>query len=162
MNDNVDEKTEPSKHWLSGWAIPILIGVFVLFQWQTLRDTLFSAAGMESSESPIKWQHDMDTALDSAKAQQRPVLIVFGASWCPPCKRMKRDVWPDPQVAEFVEANFVPLYVDVDDRSQAELSKRYNVSSIPAVFVVDAEGKTLQQQAFMSAPATLDFLKSAL
>jgi len=162
MNDENEVRTKQAKRWPSGWVIAALIFAIVLLQWSSLKELYYNVAGIDAAESPIKWQHDLDAALISAKNKQRPVLLVFGASWCPPCKKMKRDVWPDPQVAEFVESNFVPLYVDVDDRSQAELSTRYSVSSIPAVFVLDSEGAAVDKRSSMSASATLAFLKSAL
>ncbi len=162
MNAEIESRVEQPKRWPTSWVIAALITAVVLMQWSSLQELYYNVAGIEAPESSIKWQHDLDTALAAARTQQRPVLLVFGATWCPPCKKMKRDVWPDPQVAELVESKFVPLYVDVDDRSQAELSTRYSVSSIPAVFVLDAEGIAVNKGSSMSASATLAFLKSAL
>ncbi len=160
MNDENEARTKQAKRWPSGWVIAALIFAVVLLQWSSLKELYYNVAGIELPESPIAWQHDLDAALTAAKTQQRPVLLVFGASWCPPCKKMKREVWPDPQVAELVESNFVPLYVDVDDRSQVDVSTRYGVSSIPAVFVLDSEGTATQKGSSMSVAATLAFLKA--
>ncbi len=162
MNDEDGIRKERVSGWPSKWVIAALIGGVVLLQWSSLKELYYSAAGIEAPESPIAWEHELDAALASAKAQQRPVLLVFGASWCPPCKKMKRDVWPDPEVAQLVESNFVPLYVDVDERSQANVSARYRVSSIPAVFILDAEGTEIQRSSSMSVSSTIAFLNAAL
>jgi thiol-disulfide isomerase/thioredoxin len=144
--------------WPSGWTIALIIGAIALLQWSSLKELYYQIAGVQVPQSTIPWHHDLDAALvDSAKSD-KPVLAVFGATWCPPCKAMKRDVWPNEQVAALVESRFVPLYVDVDDRTQSSITSRYQIRSIPAVLVLDSTGSTLRRSSSMSRGQTLQFL----
>ncbi len=151
-----------TKRWPSGSTIAFLVIAFAIFQWSSLKELYYSLAGVQFPESSIEWQHDLDAALTTAQAQQKPVLLVFGAGWCPPCKKMKREIWPDIKVAEAVATGFVPVYVDVDDQSQSRVTSKYRISSIPAILVVDPTGQVVHQRSSMSASQTLEFLNDSL
>ena len=157
---NYEHESTKVKRWPSGWTIALLLIALVIFQSSSLKELYYSLAGVKFPESSIEWQPDLDTALTAAQAQKRPVLLVFGATWCPPCKKMKREVWPDAEVAKTVAAGFVPLYVDVDDQAQSKVTAKYQVSSIPAVLVLDSSGTVVRQRSSMSVPQTLAFLNA--
>lgn len=127
-------------------------------QWPMLKGFFIRASGIEVPVSSIAWREDFDAARVEAKAGNKPMLLVFSAAWCPPCNAMKHDVWPDAAVSRVVNSDFVPLYVDVDNPGNAPIARRYNVSGIPAVLVVDANGEVIRQESYMSRSTALDFL----
>ena len=109
----------------------LILGAIALVQWPAITELYDQLSGAGFPEQTIHWHHDLKSALNVAIDQKKPILAVFGASWCPPCRTMKRDVWPRPQVSAVVEAGFVPVYVDVDDQTQADVVSQYHVSAIP-------------------------------
>lgn len=63
------------------------------------------------------------------------VLVDFGATWCPPCKKM------EPIVAEFKKAQAGKVTVEaVDGGSQTDLMKSKNVEALPT-FILYVSGK---------------------
>jgi|694.fasta_scaffold58725_5 protein disulfide-isomerase len=142
------------------WAVLIVLAVFVLLRRSAFEELFYNAIGYKFPESKIPWREDFDTSLAEAKEKGKPVLLVFGATWCPPCKTMKRNVWPDEEVTKAVEQGFVPMYVDVDEEKHSQLSARYRVLGIPAVLVLNAEGEVLKKGNSMSRSETLAFLAS--
>lgn len=142
------------------WTVLIVLAVFVLLRRSAFEELFYNAIGYKFPESKIPWRGDFDAALAEAKEKGKPVLLVFGATWCPPCKTMKRNVWPDEEVTKAVEQGFVPMYVDVDEEKHSQLSARYRILGIPAVLVLNAEGEILQQRNTMSRSETLQFLTS--
>ncbi len=142
------------------WTVLIILAVFVLLRRSAFEELFYNAIGYKFPESKIPWREDFDTSLAEAKEKGKPVLLVFGATWCPPCKTMKRNVWHDEEVTKAVEHGFVPMYVDVDEEKHSQLSARYRVLGIPAVLVLNAEGEVLQQRNSMSRSETLAFLTS--
>jgi thioredoxin 1 len=69
---------------------------------------------------------------------ERPVLVDFTASWCPPCRVMK------PVLAELAaerdDLRVVSLDVDTDQRTAAE----YGVLSMPT-FILFRDGREVQR-----------------
>jgi thiol:disulfide interchange protein len=156
-SDNVSQ-TQPRKQLHTGWLVLLFTAAFLFFQWSTVEDVYYRLSGSQPPESKIPWRQDFTAALAESKQVGKPALLVFGATWCPPCKRMKRQVWPDEQVTEAVEAGFVPMYIDVDDPTHAEVVARYQVRGIPTVLVVDSTGEIINKGSTMSRSETLAFL----
>jgi thioredoxin-like negative regulator of GroEL len=88
------------------------------------------------------------------------VLVDFYATWCPPCIAMKHEVWPDADVARAVNAGYVPVVVDADKDNG--LSDRYRVEGIPAILVLDADGRIVKRNdGFLPRDGMLKFLAKA-
>lgn len=122
------------------------IGVFVY-----LARNGSSAARPSSGTGAIQWGGDFDAAARDAKTKNRPILIDFSASWCPPCKMMKEDVWPDATIAQLASSKYIPLFVDVDE--QQALASKYSVDAIPTVLILDKDGQTLfRKTGYISVP----------
>ena len=70
-----------------------------------------------------------------ADAGGRPVVAVYTASWCGPCQAYKGGALADPKVTAWLEANAVPVLIDVDEFP--EDARAANVSSIPMTAVIE-------------------------
>ena len=56
---------------------------------------------------------------------------------------MKRQVWADEEVMNLVNAEFVPVAIDVSDPDNAELLTRYKIGGPPITIVTDPQGNAL-------------------
>ena len=138
----------------------VFIALLLFVQWPMFKGLFYKVSGTAAPASTIPWRSDFEGAVVEARASGKPLLLVFSAAWCPTCIVMKHDTWPDPEVAKAVTTAFVPVSIDVDDPAQTAAVRRFQISGIPAVLIVDAEGRVLKQEAFLSRPATLTFLRS--
>jgi len=75
-----------------------------------------------AARQPVRWQPWGPDAFVLAARLDRPVLLVVGADRCRPCADMDR-VWADPALASLVNALFVPVRVDRDERP--DIAHRY-------------------------------------
>jgi thiol:disulfide interchange protein len=141
------------------WAV--LLGAIVYMQWPMLKGMYYKATAAEAPASNVAWRTGFDAALAESAKTGKPVLVDFTASWCPPCKVMKHEVWPDADVASAVNDAYVPLLVDVDEPQNAEVAQKYGIRGIPTVLVLDAKGEVLKVGSFMSKRDMLDFLKQS-
>jgi thiol-disulfide isomerase/thioredoxin len=96
-------------------------------------------------------------AMRRAQRLRRPVVIDFWATWCAPCKKLKKLTMESKDVAEVLRGMEV-IYVDLD--AHPSLAKAYGVKSIPDVFFLDADGVIVDRlKKFEAAPAFLARLK---
>lgn len=102
---------------------------------------LLAACGAgEEAGGRVEWAASYAEGLRQAEATGRPAMLVFGASWCPPCQELKKHVFTDRRVAE-ASRGMVNIYVDVDqDRRTAGT---YRVRAIPAVFFLSPAGEVV-------------------
>ena len=88
------------------------------------------------STQQIAWREgDVDDAFAEAKESQKPVLLYWGAKWCPPCNMMKQTLFKD---AGFIAEtrNFVPVYLDGDAKGAQLWGEKFGIQGYPTVIVL--------------------------
>ncbi len=80
------------------------------------------------ADDPVRWQVWGEEALADARRTGRPLLVSVGYFACHWCHVMQRESYRDPQVAELLNARFVPVKVDRElepalDAALVEFSK---------------------------------------
>ena len=93
---------------------------------------------------------DIVTALKQAQADDKLVLLDFGANWCPDCLVLSKH-FENAQVKPFLDEHFVVVKIDVGqwDRN-LDVAEKYGnpiKQGIPAVVVLDANGKQIASTA---------------
>lgn len=109
-----------------------------------------------------KFKSSASTALSAGKKEDKPVILVFSASWCPPCQAMKKDVYPSAAVQAYHD-KFIWAYLDVDDASNEKAAKKAGVSGIPHIQFLDSQGNEIDKQVGSNSPeAFVKTLESVL
>lgn len=98
-----------------------------------------------------KFKDSYRQVMSAAKKSGKPVVLVFSASWCPPCQTMKKEVYPSKEIQAYHD-KFEWAYLDVDDRDNEKPAQQYGVSGIPHIAFVDAEGAVLDTQVGGNSP----------
>lgn len=92
--------------------------------------------------APAGWFESFAAAEREAREQGKPLLIDFGADWCPACRRMTAEVLSSPRLTGAL-ADFVLVRVDVDENP--DLASRYGVTALPTFVATDAGGRELHR-----------------
>ena len=98
-----------------------------------------------SIDPEIPWRKKgLGLALEEAKAAKKPLLVYWGASWCPPCNALKARAFHDPK---FIEATkpFIPVYLDGDSDDAQIWGEKLKVSGYPSLLVLNEDGKEVQR-----------------
>ena len=68
------------------------------------------------AHNPVDWYPWGPEALDRAKAENRPIFLSVGYSTCYWCHVMERKVFSDPEIADQMNALFINIKVDREER----------------------------------------------
>jgi len=75
-----------------------------------------------------------------AKKENKPVFLDISASWCGYCKRMKTDVFTEPEVAKLYNTTFINVSVDGEKGEGIQLVKKYGVKGYPTFVFLNPDG----------------------
>ncbi len=68
------------------------------------------------AENPVDWWPWCDEALETATQQNKPIFLSIGYSSCHWCTVMEGEAFSDEAIATYLNANFLPIKVDREER----------------------------------------------
>jgi uncharacterized protein YyaL (SSP411 family) len=71
---------------------------------------------LQHADNPVDWFPWGEEALSRAAAEDRPIFLSIGYAACHWCHVMERESFEDEDTAGFLNANFVPIKVDREER----------------------------------------------
>lgn len=71
---------------------------------------------LEHAENPVDWYPWSPDALERARREDKPILLSIGYSACHWCHVMARESFEDPQTAALINAGFIAIKVDREER----------------------------------------------
>ncbi|MBS0304098.1 MAG: thioredoxin family protein [Proteobacteria bacterium] len=123
------------------------------------------AAGAPSANVawlPAAADADIEHAFVRARAQRKPVLLYWGASWCPPCNQLAATLFNRQDFAE-LSKGFVAVHVDGDRPGAQKLGQRFKVGGYPTLVLFSAAGAEITRlPGEADAPQVLALLQQGL
>lgn len=105
----------------------------------------------------------MEAILAKAEKDDKLVFIDIMTDWCLPCKMMDQDVFSNPEIADFMNSNFINYKVDAEKKNGPIISLVYEVQSFPTLLFVDSKGKVIVKKVGAAYHTELmDMAKTAL
>ncbi len=107
-----------------------------------------SSAYLRSAmNQPTQWHEWGPQAFALAKAEDKPILLDIGAVWCHWCHVMDRESYESAEVAALLNAHYVPVKVDRDERPDVDARYQAAVQALcgqggwPLTVFLTPEGK---------------------
>lgn len=111
----------------------------------------FTAAAGEFPKGSPKFVTSYRKLLSDQKETGKPAIVIFSASWCPPCQSMKKEVYPSAAVQPYHD-KFVWAYLDADDNLNKKAAEKFAVNGIPHIEFLNAAGESIGQQVGGNSP----------
>ena len=87
----------------------------------------------------IAWRDDPQAAFAAARAAGLPLLLYWGAGWCPPCNRLAAVLFGRPDFLA-LSGSFVALAIDGDSAGAQRLAEQFKLRSYPTLVVLRPDG----------------------
>ena len=71
---------------------------------------------LQHAHNPVQWKPWLDTLFATATAADKPILLSIGYAACHWCHVMERESFEDEAVADFMNAHFINIKVDREER----------------------------------------------
>ncbi len=141
--------------------------VLVMALWAALLAPPAQAAQGRLPSGNVAWlvaaaDADIDRAFARARSQNKPLLLYWGASWCPPCNQLKATLFNRQDFAA-QSKHFVAVFVDGDRPAAQKLGARFKVSGYPTLVLFTPEGREITRlPGEADAPQVLALLEAGL
>lgn len=74
-----------------------------------------------------------------AKEENKLIFIDFYTTWCGPCKKMDKEIFPKAIVGDYFNQHFVSLKIDAEKGEGITLANKYEVKGYPTLLVLNAD-----------------------
>ena len=123
-----------------------------------------SASNAEAMFEHVQNVDEMSAKFASAKAAGKPVFLDYYATWCTDCNLMKRTVFSDSQVQQYMRNNYIAIQADVSDQFDKRtqpMKDKFGVFGPPALLFFDRQGNLVKKEyGQLSKDEFLDLAKS--
>lgn len=84
----------------------------------------------------------VDAAFEASRKSGKPVLLYWGAVWCPPCHLLKATLFSR---ADFQQKSklFIPVYLDGDEPGAQKWGETFGVTGYPSVVILNGDRKEI-------------------
>jgi len=93
------------------------------------------------------------TSFDAAINQDKLTLVKFGATWCPPCNKIDKEL---KKLEGQLPADVEVLKIDIDENP--ELATRYNIEGVPTMLIVRGGNILAEKTGYMDDDQIVEWI----
>ena len=103
----------------------------------------FSAQELDTKKGIDFYQGSWQETLEIAKKENKLIFLDLYATWCGPCKSLKKNTFSNPEVGAFYNQNFINIALDGEQGDGPMLMRKYRLSNYPSLLFIDANGEVV-------------------
>jgi uncharacterized protein YyaL (SSP411 family) len=89
----------------------------------------------------VNWAMSYGVAQSLAQKEHKLIMVDIALTTCPPCRYLATKVYTDPEVADYINKNFVPVFYLADQDQLPVTVQNYFTGSTPTILFIDPNGK---------------------
>jgi len=110
--------------------LSLIIALIILFP--------FPASSYTHDTSLINWKEYSSEVFYLARKEKKPIFMLITAVWCHWCHVYEEKTLETREVADYINKNYIPIFLDFDRRK--DISLKYSIS-VPATVILSPDGK---------------------
>jgi thioredoxin-related protein len=91
------------------------------------------------------FQGSLDEAKEVARQSGKLIFVDAFTTWCGPCKRMSRNIFPLEEVGSVYNDAFINLKLDMEKGEGRNFQRQYRVNAFPTFLFLDHSGKIVHR-----------------
>lgn len=128
---------------------PVIVSVFVLMMFVFTSTAVQGARERTEKIGNVSWyteQNTFDEMVNIAQKEKKPIFVFFTATWCGPCKGVKKHVFATDEFQKVAD-RVVLLCIEQTDPKSKEYLKKNNISVFPTFKIFSKDGIVLDERA---------------
>lgn len=94
-----------------------------------------------TAQEGIRFEHGAWSEISTmAKERNKIIFVDCYTSWCGPCKKLAKEVFPQKPVGEFFNANFINVKIDMEKGEGKALKEQFAVEAFPTMLFINPDG----------------------
>lgn len=112
---------------------------------------IFIGCSSSGAADNLKWQDNLEKALQQARRENKAVLVDFtGSDWCIWCKRLSDEVFSKSEFENYADKNLILVKLDfprnIEQSTETKmynnnLAQRFGVQGFPTILLFNSSGK---------------------
>ncbi len=86
-----------------------------------------------------------ESVLDKAQRTEKIIFLDGYTSWCAPCKKMDKEVFTRPEVANYFNQKFINVKYDMESSEGDALKEKYGVKVFPTYLFIMPDGREIHR-----------------
>lgn len=107
------------------------------------------------------WQ----SVLEKAERENKLIFMDCYTTWCGPCKALSEEIFPQKEVGDFFNSNFINVKYDMEKGDGEMLNQRYkaHIPGYPTLLLINSGGEVVHQMAgYMEADKLIAGMRAGL
>lgn len=88
-----------------------------------------------------------EEVLTIAEQENKIVFLDAYTTWCGPCKKMSREVFPLAEIGDFFNEKFINVKMDMEQEEGKKVARRYGIRAFPTLLFVNSDGDVVHRVA---------------
>lgn len=144
---------------ITGVVLLVLAGFILMRAFPSNALIQTASASLPSHFIEIHDEKELKTALDTARQNNKPVILDVYADWCVSCKQIDKDIFGNKEVLSSLQnAQLLRLDVTQQTKNHNQLQKTLNIVGPPTLIFFGANGEEMKEYRLVGKIDSDDFL----
>ena len=120
------------------------------------------AKAAKAAKVKFRWGKSLKSAQKQAEETGLPIVLLFtGTSWCGYCIKLEKEILSKKEFKQGMDGVAIGVKFEFgsSDFSKSKEAKTYRITGVPAMVVVDAEGKELGRTGYIPGQTPVQYVE---